>query len=290
MSSADCGQLEQGHTCVLLAKVPLRPGAREQDTWAPIRVPRDAAAGRELQRLGIGKAAHPGQVVRAVAAQRGQVAVLPGLDAAHLGHGHRGDQRRVLQPAVSHPQHRGRLVDERERVAVAGDQHAAPPAGPGRGPSAREHVVGLVRARHDDRERGGAEHVGRGDQLLDEVGRLVRAVRLVAGVLGLACRRLRAVEPDEHRVRPVLRGGARDVPDQPLDRPHRAGERIDVLAGGRRVVGAMHQAVPIEGEEQRGIGRRHAHSLSRVTRVTATRHPRHTPAHTVTHFADLTQR
>jgi hypothetical protein len=134
----------------------------------------EATAGRSRA-----DAAHPREVVRRIAAQRREVAVLIRADAEQQHQPLGGEQRRRLDPAVDDPQDRGRLVDERERVAVGGDDDGAATGRTGGGGGGGEHVVGLQAGRHHDRDAELAEHGYGGGELRDERVELLGSVGLV---------------------------------------------------------------------------------------------------------------
>src|SRR5262249_50704023 len=82
-----------------------------------------AERGQQPGRGGGAETAYAMKVVGRVAAQGGEVPVLPRLDAAERGEAGRVDEHGLVEAAVADPQHRGVVVDQGERVAVAGHQH-----------------------------------------------------------------------------------------------------------------------------------------------------------------------
>ncbi len=211
-----------------------------------------------LDPLGGGLLPHPGhrrQVVRRVPAQRGEVRVLRrgetvlGLD---LGGGEPGH---VTDAAPGH-QHRHPLVDELQRVTVAGDDQDLHAQGRALGGKGGDDVVGLVTGGGDPGNGEGVAHLVDEADLPDEVRGRLGPSRLVLGVLGMPEGRHRKVPGHRDMGGPFVpqhidqhRGEAVDGVGR---LPRRGGEVLD-REREERPVG---QGVAVEEEQPRFACRR----------------------------------
>ncbi len=148
-----------------------------------------------LNPLGGGLLPHPGhrrQVVRRVPAQRGEVRVLRRGEAVlrlDLGGGEPGH---VADATPGH-QDRHPLVDELQRVPVAGDDEDLHAQGRALGGERGDDVVGLVPGGGDPGDGQGVAHLVDEADLPDEVRGRLGSSRLVLGVLGVPEGRRRQV-------------------------------------------------------------------------------------------------
>ena len=188
------------------------------------------------------------QVVARVATQRGEVRVLLGV-RLYLAWTSSGVKRvmslmprRVIRTVMS-------VVDQLQRVPVAGDDQHAHVDGSGGGGERGDDVVGLVarHAHHRDRQRR-ADLADQRD-LPPEVGRRLAAVGLVLRV-GLVPERRPALVPGDGDV------GRRLVPQDVDQHRGEAVDRVGGLPGGGREVldgqreeGAVGQRVPVEQQQ-----------------------------------------
>ena len=163
-----------------------------------------AVGGEQLGRRLLPHAGHPRQVVRGVAAQRGQEDVLGGRHAGALDDPGLVVERVVAHPAlvVEHPDMR--VLNELEAVAVAGDHDDVAPAVTGLGGQCRQDVIRLEARCADDGDGQSlhdlADHLELRRQLVRRLGPPGLVVRdhLVAEGLARAGR----------RPRPASRAGA----------------------------------------------------------------------------------
>lgn len=217
-----------------------------------------AEAPQESRRGLLTDARHPGQPVGGVTAQRREVGVLCGVDAVLVPH---DLVRHDLVPPdaasdIEHP-HAGLVVDELEKVTVAGDdidRHTSA------GGECAEYVVGLISvgADHADAQRGKYVENDR-HLLLQGVGhfldigfvgrsRVLDAVRLVRRDQRDAPGRTPVVVPGTDEIgRLVLRDESRDEVEQ-------SAHRIHVGAVGARRLGDTE-----EGSEVHRCGVEHQH-------------------------------
>ena len=211
-----------------------------------------------LGRRLLADAGDAGQVVAGVAAQGGVVGVLRRRQVV-LGLHLAGREAGHLADAALGVEHGDVVVDQLQRVAVAGaDQHVHAGGG-GLGGDGGDDVVGLEPLDHHRRDAQRVEDLADQRDLAAEVVGGLAAAGLVAGV-GLAAERLaRHVEGDGH-VRGFL--VAHQV-DQHRGEPE---DGVGGLAGRRRHVDlaqrverAIGQRVPVEQQQRGGLRRRGGH-------------------------------
>ena len=194
-------------------------------------------------------ARHSGEVVRAIAAQRGELHVAVRWDAEALLDGG-GRHLPDVADALERVKDSDVAVDELHRVPVARHDGDTVPVGDGLRRERREHVVGLDARDLDDRDAQDVEHLVEPVDLGPElVGHLV-AAGLVVRVGGRALLVLADVEGDGDRSRLALDEQPHEHRDEAVDRvgelARRGAERV-----GEREVRAVGQAVTIEQEQQR---------------------------------------
>ncbi len=223
--------------------------------------------------LGDGLLPHPrdlGQVVRGVAAQRGEVGVL-GRRQPVLLHHRLGREPGQVGHALARVQHGDLVVDQLQHVPVAGADDHGEALGRGHRGQGGDDVVGLVvlLAQHRDVER--AQHLlDQADLTLELVGR-GRPVRLVLGV-GLGAEGL-AGDVEGHRdVRGLL--VAQQVDEHGGEPVHGVGELpgvgLEVLLG-QRVERPVGHGVAVDQQQlaraRAGGGRGHASTSLPVSRT-----------------------
>ncbi len=177
-----------------------------------------------------------GEVVGRIAPQRGEVRVLGGGQAVFRLDLGRREAGHVADAAAGH-QHRDRVVDQLQRIAITGhDQHVHALA-LSLGSEGRDHVVGLEAGRADHRDGQRVADLANQRDLPAKVARGLRPGRLVLGV-GLMTERRPALVPGHRKMRGSLI--AQDI-DQ-----HRS-EPVDRV---RRLPGSGREVLHREGEER----------------------------------------
>ena len=122
-----------------------------------------------------------GKVVAGVTTQRRIVRILRRGQAVLLLHLGRGEPRQI-RDALARVEHRHRVVDQLQRIAVAGDDQHRVALGVGLGGERGDDVVGLVPLDRHHRDTQGVEHFLGEVDLTVELVRRLGSLRLVLGV------------------------------------------------------------------------------------------------------------
>ena len=208
-----------------------------------------AIVGDELRRRLLPHTRHAGEIVRAVASQRGVVDVLLGCDAVSLLHPPGvGDDH--VRDATACVEHVDVVIHELERVAIAG-HHQHPPVLIGSLARQRGDDVVRLDARHT--ELGDAERIehlaDQGELCSEEIWRRL-TLRLVLRVLLCAERLATDVPGHRHGVGFLIAEQLDEHRREPVDRIRHL-PRCRRQVGGERIERPVGEAVSVE-ERERG--------------------------------------
>ena len=200
---------------------------------------------------------HPrdaGQVVARVAAQRRVVGVLRRGQAVALLDGGRGHACHVAD-ALARVEHRDAVVDQLERVAVAGDDEDVESLGLRPRGQRGDDVIGLVPLGLHRGDAQRLEHLADQVDLALELRRARAAVGLVVGE-GLRAEGLpRHVEGHRDVAGAFVPQGVDEHGGEAVDRVRGLARRGGEVLHGERVEGPVGQGVPVEQHEAGALPR-----------------------------------